>query len=591
MLVASRPAEENAKPIGPEGEREWQRLRRQFELASDPWLGFIFCPARGPVAALRQRTEFTLQYRARQLRRITPASPEELRNLTPRLFDLAKADCVWVEAIVVDGPLPDGEVGSWVAAWDWLMRRLNERRDALRRQLGGALLFAVHPNWKPRVREAAPDFWSVRSLVLDVPGEKSVPSTRDPTLLAKTAEVDDGIGDASSVVDALAAVDRLAAQPAPDPQSLARRHMRAASALLAADRAGEAAEQADLALVRLQDRNTRLHAQALALAARTKRADNDVAVALNHLQEAVAIWRLILDKDGEMPQTLRDLSLALYEMSDLYVDVVDLTRAKATCVESLALDRRLVATTGETPESLRDLSVSLNRIGDLQSAAGDAASAKAAWEESLALRRRLVATTGEAPESLRDLSVSLNRIGDLHSSAGDAASAKAAWEESLALHRRLVATTGETLQSLRDLSVSLNRIGNLHSAAGDAESAKAAWEESLALHRRLVATTGEVPDSLRDLSVSLERMGGLHLSAGDAESAKAAWEESLALRRRLVATTGETPQSLRDLSVVLSRIGDLHSAAGDAELAKAACEESLALTELVNARTTPTAER
>ena len=95
---------------------------------------------------------------------------------------------------MVDGHLPDGEVGSWVAAWDWLMRRLNERRDALRRQLGGALLFAVHPNWKPRVREAAPDFWSVRSLVLDLPGEKSVPSTRDPTFLAMTAEVDDGVG-------------------------------------------------------------------------------------------------------------------------------------------------------------------------------------------------------------------------------------------------------------------------------------------------------------------------------------------------------------------------------------------------------------
>ena len=73
--------------------------------------------------------------------------------------------------------------------------------------------------------------------------------------------------------------------------------------------------------------------------------------------------------------------------------------------------------------------------------------------------------------------------------------------------------------------------------------------------------------------------------------AKAAWEESLALCRRLVATTGGTPELLRDLSVALDRVGDLHSAAGDAESAKAAREESLALTELVNARTTPTAER
>ena len=529
--MAKRSVEESASDLGLAGEQEWLSLRRQLELAADPWLGFIFCPAPGPVAVLRQRTEFMLRYRAQQLLHIAPASPKALRELLPQLFEsLPQADCVWVEAIAVDGPLCDDELGPWAAAWDWLMLRLNERRDACLRRMKGALVFAVHPSWKPRVRNAAPDVWSVRSLVLDLEGN-SGPQTYDPSVSMTLSDPDDNAEYVPSVHDALAAVNRLAATPSPDSRSLARLHMRAASALLAADQASEAAEQTDQALAVLRDRPVRLRAQALMLAARVKRADNDVAAALDHLGEAVALWRSILDEHGEAPQTRRDLAFALFEMGGLYIEGRDTMAAKAACEESLATSRQLLETTRETPESLRDLSVSLNRMGDIHDASGDAAAAKAAYEESLALRRRLLAATGETPQRLRDISVSLNRVGDIYESSGDAAAAKAAYEESLALCRRLLAATGETPQSLRDLSVSLNRMGGIHRSTGDKAAAKAAYEESLALCRRLLEM-GETPLSLRDLSVSLDRVGDLYELAGDKAAAKAAREQSLALRQR-----------------------------------------------------------
>ena len=269
-----RSVEDSVGDLGLAGEREWQCLRRQFDLADDPWLGFVFCPAPGPVAVLRQRTEFMLRYRVKQLRCIGPESPEALRELMPRLFEsLPQADCVWVEVIAVDGPLSGDEVGPWAAAWDWLMLRLNERRDALRRQLKGALVLAVHPDWKPRVRNAAPDFWSVRSLVLELAGNESGALIDRPSVSALMREADDDAEYVPNVQAALAAVKRLAAASSPDPRSLARLHMRAASALLAAGQAGEAAEHAEQALARLQNRSGRLRAQALWVAARVELAD------------------------------------------------------------------------------------------------------------------------------------------------------------------------------------------------------------------------------------------------------------------------------------------------------------------------------
>ena len=486
-----RSAEERVSDLGLAGEQEWLYLRRHFELADDPWIGFVFCPAPGPVATLRERTDFMLRHRAKQLRRINPRSPEALRTLMPQLFEsLPQADCIWVEAIAVDGPLSDDEVGPWAGAWDWLMLRLNERRDALRRQLKGALVLAVHPTWKPRVRDAAPDFWSVRSLVIDLAGNESAPQIERPSVSETKTESEDDGEYVPSVEAALAAVNRLAATPSPDPQSLGRLHMRAASALLKADRASEAAEQADQALGMLRGQNARLRAQALIVAGRVKRTDDDMGAARHHLEEAVRLRKSMLAEHGDLPQVLRDLSVAHFELAGLYVDAGNAKAARAACEESLALDRQLMETTGETPQALRDLSVSLHRTGDIHGSAGDAAAAKAAYTESLAIARRLAQTTGETPQALRDLSVSLHRMGDIHGSAGDAAAAKAAYEESLVIRRRLAQTTGETPQTLRDLSVSLARMGDIHDSAGDTVAAKAAYDESLALRRRLETLFG-----------------------------------------------------------------------------------------------------
>ena len=514
--MIARSAHDGEAVLGSAAEAEWQRLRRQIELASGFWLGFIFCSSPRPVAAMRQRVERLSRIRVSRLRLIRPTSPEELRALLPRLFEeeSVQAGWVWVETIHLDRPVStDDAPGPWAAAWDWMLMRANEHRDAMRRRLKGGVVFAASPQWKPRVRNAAPDLWSVRSLVLDVPasGGDSIHARRrdavevevEPVVVKVEVEsiVHEDLPDTAIDVDfALSEARRIEARPEYGARLSARARLRAIEGPLARGRSREAVETADQVLNTLRggSDSDRLLAEALGWAGQAKWEEGDVATADAHLDEAVRLWKHILDRDGKSPQTLRALSVSLDRLGDMHRKSGDMAGATAAFEESLALCRRLVEAVGETPQAVRDLFLSLDRLGEVHRESGDMAGATAAFEESLALCRRLVEAVGETPQAVRDLFLSLDRLGYMRRESGDMAGATAAFEESLALCRRLVETVGETPQVVRDLSVSLNRLGEVHRESGDMAGATAAFEESLALRRRLVETVGETPQAVRD---------------------------------------------------------------------------------------------
>ena len=574
-----------------QGEDVWQQLRRQFELADGFWLGFVFCPSPRTVAVLRRRTGQILKFRAQRLRVIRPSSPDDFGSLLPALFEpeSAQAGCVWIESIHTSSPTRHArESGDWTLAWDRFLLRANERRDALRRRLDGGLILAAPPEVKPRVRDAAPDLWSIRSLVLDLPPSSIASSggvDRDSLLTREIRrEAGNVLSDASIDVEfGLAEADRIARRiegaQGQSRHGLARILLRAVEGLLEQGKTQDAVERARkaVAVLRGQSGGEHLLADALSSLSRAARADNDISVALECLEESLVVRRRLLDTHGETSQALRDLSISLGKLGDLRLECGELPAALAVYDESLALDRRLLDTYGETPQALRDLSISLGRLGDVRRETGDVAAATTAYEESLVRCRRLLDAYGETPQALRDLSISLGRLGDVRRETGDVAAAAVVYEESLALRRRLVDAYGETSQALRDLSISLSRLGDVRRETGDVAAATAAYEESLALDRRLLDTYGETPQALRNLSISLDRLGDVRRETGDVAATAAAYEESLALDRRLVDTYGETPQALRDLSISLGRLGNVRRETGDVAAATTAYEESLVL--------------
>ena len=498
VTTTALPMDGDETILDPAAEAEWQILRRQIELAAGFWLGFIFCPSPRPVAVLRRRVEQIYRLHASQVRLLRPSAPEELREILPRLLEpeSVEAGCIWVEAIHLDAStFTDEKPGPWATAWDWTLMRTNEHREVLRRRLNGGLVYAAPPQWKPRARIAAPDLWSIRSLVLDLPASAGgLPDADRRDAVERESAVPDPSFDTAIDVDfALAEARRIEGKPKYDPRSHARVLLRAVEGLLARNRTGEAVETAHRALRILRDAPDpgRLLPEALMRTGEAERADGDFAAAETHLDEAVSGWKSFIDRNGESPQTLRDLSISMGSLGDVRRKSGALATATEAFEESLVLHRRLLEAMGETPQALRDLFVILGRVGDVRLERGELAAATEAFEESLALARRLLEAMGETPRSLRDLSVSFERLGDVRRESGELAAATAEFEESLALTRRRLEAFGETPQALRDLSVILGRVGDVRRESGDLTAATAAFEESTSLERRLRNATGE----------------------------------------------------------------------------------------------------
>ena len=486
-----------------QGEDVWQQLRRQFELANGFWLGFVFCPSPRTVALLRRRTGQILKFRAQRLRAIRPSSPDDFGSLLPALFEpeSAQAGCVWIESIHTNSPTRHtSESGDWTLAWDSFLLRANERRDAMRRHLDGGLILAASPEVKPRVRDAAPDLWSIRSLVLELRPSRIASGggvNRDSLLPRKIhREADSVVSDASvDVKFGLAEADRIVRRiegaHGHSRHGLARILLRAIRGLLEQGKTQDAIERARkaVAMLRGQSGGEHLLADALSSSSQAARADNDISVALECLEESLVVRRRLLDTHGETPQALRDLSINLGNLGDLHFECGELPAAITVYDESLALDRRLLDTYGETPQALRDLSITLNRLGDARRDSGVLPDAVAAYEESLSLDRRLLEVHGETPQALRDLSIILERLGRVRREAGNFDAAAADYEEALALRRIAVMKDGQPRrQALQELLTTVRTLKDIAEQNGDHATRDLLEQERQAVEKRLAAT-------------------------------------------------------------------------------------------------------
>ena len=580
--MATHLAHDEDTLLHPEGEEAWRQLRRQFELADGFWLGFVFCPSPRVVAVLRRRTEQILKFRARTLRVIRASLPEDFGEVLPALFEneSTRASCIWIESIHVDVPsLQSDEPGEWTLAWDRFLLRANEHRDAIRRRFHGGIIVAAPPSVKSRARDAAPDLWSIRSLALDVqPISGSFRDRNDPDAPV-TRKVADGSRDSLSgppvdVMFGLSEAERIVRSveggQERSPHGLVRILMRLVDGLVEQGRTQDAVEHARKAVevLRGQEGGDHILARALHALGTAARADNDISIALESLEESVATHRRWIEAHGETPEALRDLSISLDRAGDVRRDSGDVSGATAAYEESLALRRRLLDAYGETPQALRDLTIGLDSVGDVRRDSGDVSGAMAAYEESLALRRRLVDAYGETPQALRDLAISLDSVGDVRRDSGDVSGATAAYEESLALRRRLLDAYGETPQALRDLTVSLDRVGDVRRDSGDVSGAMAVYEESLALCRRLLDAYGETPQALRDLAMSLDRVGGVRRASGELNAAAVALDEALELYRLVVFERDSPPslQALSEMAAIIRRRENIAEESGDRAL-------------------------
>jgi tetratricopeptide (TPR) repeat protein len=479
-----------------------------------------------------------LHVAARTVLSIEVATPEAWREALPALFgrSAATAGCVWVHCVGTDvgsgGGVDDGGRSgagdgaadhpvTWRNAVEQLFLRVNERRDALLRHIPGGLVFAVHPAMKPLIRNAAPDLWSMRSLVLDTTPAPAEPSgaeraarervDREPRATPGTAETGEYLGTRLSEAGAtgelgrrLRRVDRLLRDEEPDAA--------VESGLLALDALPPGAPAVD-------------RLAALCWLSRAEESADDGAAAADHAAAALGV--IATDPALAERELQRELLGRLARLAERRGAAADARPHRAALVDlaraALAGDPRDVA-------SRRQLSAALDAKGDLDAQLGDLPAAAAAYAEALELDRALSAEGGPDAEPLRDVSVSLNKVGDVHREQGDLTTALDAYTESLTLRRRLLTAYGDTPTTLRDLSVSLDRVARTRDALGDGDAAAVAYEEALAIDRRRRELFGDQQRIIEDLVWSLERVAELRARCGDAVGARAATEEADLLR-------------------------------------------------------------
>lgn len=470
MSGSRNPTRREPRYLGLTGESEWTRLHAQLKLTGGFWLGFLFTASPVSSRDLADRTAEFLRFRARSMLLLRPEIPRDLTAVVRTLLD-GEADeqgCVWVSAVRTDSS--EGDAGPWTRAWDDLLLRLNERRDALRRRLSGGLVLAAHTAVRARVRAAAPDLWSVRSLVLDL---EATPELVDRA--QRVAERTHGRDAVAREADpdglALALAEATRAEQS-GKQGATRALADASNRLREQGKPPEARDwalRAMEAVQREQDPDDRLRATALVALVRAAHEDGDPVSAYQYAGQALG--------PNAFPDP-RERSMWLDLQGAVARDLARFSEARDAFEEALELSRRILQSYGDSPQALHDLSVTLNNVGTVRRELGELAEALDAFEESLELGRRILQSYGENPQALRNLSVTLDKVGEVLREQGELARARDAFVEALELRRRILQSYGESPQALRDLSVSLNRVGDVRRELGEPTEGGDAIEDS-----------------------------------------------------------------------------------------------------------------
>lgn len=520
--------------LSAEEEEQWQELSRHVEWAERFSLIVLFVEDALLAESFKQRLQSQLQGRVSKLHVFRPLHPETLtqdifRELQHALIPHAVVPC-WLE-------LHDHRSPEWQKALDNFFARFNERRDLIRRDYPRPFIILLPLAYKSRLREIAPDLWSIRSHTDELRAAKVVPGLR-------------------LNYDRIADYKKERTFPV-DEQALSRPEIRE----------WERVRHTDIA-----------DSELLVVTSRAFDAAFDSgqwSLAKTLTEELIKLSHKIIQSKGETAVNLHNLSVALGRLGQIEQALGHYEDAWQAYTESLQIDRELKEILGATPEVLLDLSISLNNVGGIDEILGRYESALTAYTESLLIRRELKEKLGATPDILRGLSISLDRMADIDKILGRYESALTAYRESLQIRHALKEKLGATSEILRNLSISLRKVADIDKILGRYESTLTAYVESLQICRELKEKIGSTPQVLRDLSISLEKVADIDNIQGRYESALTAYTESLQIRRELKEKLGATPGVLRDLSISLNKTGYIDELMGRYESALTTYTESL----------------
>lgn len=450
--------------LAEQDEAEWERFRVSLEYATGFWLAFVFSPSSLDAAVIRHRVAGMLEAEgAGRMDVCMPQSPDELRQALPWMLspERAGAGCVWVQSLQVDGAGRDEQ--PWADAWGHVFLRTNERREVLRRQLTGGLVIVAPLDMKVLVREAAPDLWSIRSIVLELSGTTAVRREQASVVVEEKRPLEEHRTTTTAPDPVFWIVEANRRKPGSEGRAIAL-------------------DQATLGWV-----NEGRFAEAMATAA-----------------EAVDICRKLAE---ERPETsLPLLAASLNNLGNVQGELGQHEAALASMQEVVNIRRKLLE---EHPETfLPNLAASLHNLGIWQSSLDSHEAALASTQEAVDIRRKLAEQRPDA--FLPDLAGSLANLGIQQSALGQREAALSSAQEAVGIRRKLAEQRPETF--LPGLARSLHNLGVTQSILGQHEAALASVQEAFDIYWDLYQQSPQA--SANDVRKTIALLRDLHAAVG-----------------------------------------------------------------------------
>ncbi|OWK40826.1 protein kinase [Fimbriiglobus ruber] len=193
----------------------------------------------------------------------------------------------------------------------------------------------------------------------------------------------------------------------------------------------------------------------------------------------------------------------------------DVWGAVAAYDEAITIFRRLVERDGRT-DLAKDLAQAVAQKGVALQALGDVRVAVVAYDEAITIFRRLVDRDGRT-DLAKDLAAVVAHKGTALGALGDVRGAVVACDETVVILRRLVDRDGRT-DLANDLAAAVVNKGNAPRALEDVRDALAAYDEAIGTYRRLVDRDGRT-DLAYDLAQAVANKGVALRAIGDVRGA------------------------------------------------------------------------
>ncbi len=480
-----------------DAENDWHLFARHIDLAEGFWLGFLFLKSPPAGAIFLERLKSLPKSTAIPPILLAAKAPEDFNHILANILSATPDDAlVWC---VVEGlDEPERRKALSFAAQRW-----NERREVLRRGRKSGLLFVV-PSWaKPLIREAAPDLWSIRDIVLEPDTELpegyfALTQPHEPHRLHPDEAIEVSSAERELAIQHWHRVQRTADDPS-------RRWLSQIDALknLVQARVFDLAQEAADSVRDTDPPEQRLTTIDPALLARSLFNWSSALGQLGRLEEAhsaieraTAIRRELAQKDPEV--FLLDLAASLNNLGNMLSELGRRDRALEAVVEAVELYRALAK---DRPDVfLSNLASSLNNLGKVLSDMGRKEQALEATHEAVEINRVLTKDNSDA--FLPSLALGLNNLSADLSDLGRREQAFEAVNEAVQIRRALANDSPDVF--LPHLAASLNNLGALLNLLGRREQAFEAVNEAVQIRRDFAKDRPDVflPDLARSLGLS-----------------------------------------------------------------------------------------